>query len=296
MSQLGPQDGELDEVLGSWRAWQEAQGLSERTIADRAALVRRYVIATHEGPLAFTARGITRFIGRPGLAPGTRWLYRQHLADFSAFLVRTRQRGDDPLVDVPEVRRPSGTPRPIEDRQLADVLAKVQGPGRMMVLLAAYAGFRVHEIAKIRGRDVDRRSATITVEGKGGKVAVLPAHDAILAEAEAGDYPVRDWWFPARDGGPIERQQVSRTIRRALAAAGVEATPHQLRHWHASALLAAGVDVRVVQELMRHSSLQTTQVYTRVSAVQRTAAIGRLAGPTVQIGAGDGGEAGASGG
>jgi integrase/recombinase XerD len=287
-------EGGLAAVLDGWRAWQEAQGLSERTIAERAALVRRYAIATHEPPLAFTARGITRFVGRPGLSAGTRWVYRQHLASFSTYLIRAHLRADDPLVDVPEVRRQVGTPRPIEDLQLAEVLARVQGPGRMMVLLAAYAGLRVHEIAKIRGRDVDRRSATITVEGKGGKVSVLPAHDAIIAEADAGDYPARDWWFPARDGGPVERQHVSRTIRRALAAAGVEATPHQLRHWHASALLAAGVDVRVVQELMRHSSLQTTQVYTRVSAVQRTAAIGRLAAPaTVQIGAGDGGGASA---
>jgi site-specific recombinase XerD len=266
----------LAEVLASWRAWQEAQGLAERTIADRAALITRYVRATGEDPLAFTARGMTRFIGRPGLAPRTRWVYRAHLAAFSAFLVRTRQRDDDPTVDVPEVRKPTGTPRPVETVDLGALLAGVQGPARMMVLLAAYAGLRVHEIAKIRGRDIDRRSGTITVDGKGGKVAVLPAHPAILAELDAGGYPDRDWLFPAREGGHVERQHVSRSIRRALAAAGVEATAHQLRHTFGTALLEAGVDIRVVQELMRHSSLQSTQIYTRVSAVQRTAAIDRL--------------------
>lgn len=276
---------DLDEQLDAWRAWQEAQGLSERTIADRAALIARYCRATGEDPLALTARGITRFIGRPGLAPRTRWVYRQHLAAFSAFLVRSRARDDDPTIDVPEVRKPAGTPRPIEPHELAEVLDRATGDARMMILLAALAGLRVHEIAKVRGRDLDRRAGTLTVLGKGGKQAVLPAHPSIVAEAAR--YPDRDYFFPSRDGGPIERQQVSRTIRRALAAAGVEATPHQLRHTFGTSLLDAGVDIRIVQELMRHSSLQSTQIYTRVSGVQRTAAIDRLVLPTASGSSGE---------
>jgi site-specific recombinase XerD len=264
----------LDEVLADWRAWQEAQGLSERTIEDRAAVVRRYATFSGETPLDFTAGKITRYVGRPGLKPRTRWLYRQHLQAYSDFLVRTHARDSSPLVDVPEVRKPVSTPRPVETAELAAVLERVQGPARMMVLLASYAGLRVHEIAKFRGRDLDRRARTITVLGKGGKDAVLPAHDAIIAEAE--HYPEVDWWFPADGGGPVSRQGVAQAITRAMRAAGVHATAHQLRHWYATALLESGVDVRVVMELLRHSSLQSTQIYTRVSAVQRTAAIGGL--------------------
>lgn len=268
---------ELDEVLATWRAWQEAQGLSERTIADRASCVQRYMSFAGESPLAFTAGGITRYVGRPGLKPRTRWVYRQHLQAYSDFLIRTHQRDTSPLVDVPEVRKPTSTPRPVETAELGAVLETVAGPARMMVLLAAYAGLRVHEIAKFRGRDFDPRAKTITVLGKGGKDAVLPAHDAIVAEAAS--YPETDWWFPAADGGPITRQAVAQAVTRALRAAGVHATTHQLRHWYATALLEAGTDVRIVMELMRHSSLQSTQIYTRVSAVQRTAAIDRLSLP-----------------
>lgn len=267
----------LDDVLATWRAWQEAQGLSERTIEDRATLVRRYVEFSHEEPLGFTAGAITRYVGRPGLKPRTRWLYRQHLQAYSDFLVRTRQRDTSPLVDVPEVRKPTGTPRPIETGELAAVLDRVQGPARMMVLLAAYAGLRVHEIAKLRGRDLDRRAGVLTVVGKGAKERLLPAHAAILAEA--GDYPEVDWWFPAAEGGPVTRQAVAQQITRALRAAGVHATAHQLRHTFATMLLEAGADIRVVQELMGHASLQSTQIYTRVSSVQRTAAIDRLTLP-----------------
>jgi integrase/recombinase XerD len=264
----------LDEVLATWRAWQEAQGLSERTIEDRAALVRRYVDFSHEEPLSFTPGGITRYVGRPGLKPRTRWVYRQHLQAYSDFLVRTHQRDTSPLVDVPTVRKPTGTPRPVETGELQAALEHAVGSARMMILLAAYAGLRVHEIAKFRGRDLDRRAGTITVLGKGGHEDVLPAFDAILAEAE--HYPEVDWWFPAGDGGPVTRQAVAQSITRALRAAGVHATAHQLRHTFGTALLEAGTDVRVVMELMRHRSLQSTQIYTRVSPVQRTAAIGRL--------------------
>lgn len=267
----------LDEVLATWRAWQEAQGLSERTIADRAAAVARFAAFSGEDPLGFTAGSITRYVGRPGLKPRTRWVYRQHLQAYSDFLVRTHQRDTTPLVDVPTVRKPTGTPRPIETAELAAVLERVEGPARMMILLAAFAGLRVHEIAKVRGRDLDRRAETLVVEGKGGTEAVLPAHPAILAEA--AQYPERDWWFPATEGGPVTRQAVAQSITRALRAAGVHATSHQLRHTFGTALLEAGVDVRVVMELMRHRSLQSTQIYTRVSAVQRTSAIGRLVVP-----------------
>jgi integrase/recombinase XerD len=268
---------DLDEVLAMWRAWQEAQGLSERTIEDRAALVRRFVDFSHEAPLAFTAGAITRYVGRPGLKPRTRWVYRQHLQAYSDFLVRTHQRDTSPLVDVPTVRKPTGTPRPVETAELAAALEHAVGAARMMILLAAYAGLRVHEIAKFRGRDLDRRAGTITVNGKGGHEDVIPAHGAILAEAAS--YPDGDWWFPAADGGPVTRQAVAQAITRALRAAGVHATAHQLRHTFGTALLEAGTDVRVVMELMRHRSLQSTQIYTRVSAVQRTAAIDRLALP-----------------
>lgn len=269
----------LDEVLATWRAWQEAQGLSERTIEDRAALVRRFVEFAHEEPLAFTAGSITRYVGRPGLKPRTRWLYRQHLQAFSDFLVRTHQRETSPLVDVPEVRKPTGTPRPIETAELAAVLERVQGPARMMILLAAYAGLRVHEIAKVRGRDLDRRAGVLDVVGKGGKGRLLPAHAVILQEA-AGYPEGTAFWFPHPDGGPVSRQAVAQQITRALRAAGVHATSHQLRHTFATMLLEQGADIRVVQELMGHSSLQSTQIYTRVSAVQRTAAIDRLVLPS----------------
>lgn len=150
-----------------------------------------------------------------------------------------------------------------------------------MVLLAALAGLRVHEIAKVHGHDLDLEQGTLRVIGKGAKDALIPLHEVLIHEALM--YPRDDWWFPAYSGPcpHVGRQAVSKTIAAAMHRAGVESTPHALRHWYGTSLLERGVDIRIVQELMRHSSLQSTQIYTKVSGTQRQIAIGKLELPGV---------------
>jgi hypothetical protein len=150
----------------------------------------------------------------------------------------------------------------------------------MMVLLAAYAGLRVHEIAKFRGRDLDRARRRSPSSGRAGRRPSSPR--TTRSSPRRPRTPRRTGGSPQPTAGRSRGRRSPRRSRRALRAAGVHATAHQLRHWYATALLEAGVDVRVVMELMRHSSLQSTQIYTRVSAVQRTAAIDRLASPAGQ--------------
>jgi integrase/recombinase XerD len=158
--------------------------------------------------------------------------------------------------------------------QLERILGATKGRHRMMVLLAAYAGLRVHEIAKVHGRDVDREAWTLEVAGKGGKRARLPLHRTIIAEGYF--FPVDGWWFPGQDDGHISRQGAAKAIKDAMTRAGVKASPHQLRHYFGSTLLAKGADLREVQELMRHSSIASTQIYTEVPDARRAAAIARL--------------------
>lgn len=274
---------QVEDVLDRWRAWQEMQSLSERSITERANCVRRYVAFSHEEPFRFTTDQLMMFLGRPKLAPRTRWTYHQHLSAYSTWLVKTKQRKDNPLADAPVPRKPAGVPRPVPSHQLEAVMrAAGRRRTRTMILLAALAGLRVHEIAKVHGRDVDLAAGTLRVIGKGGKDALIPMHPLLLQEARA--YPSNSWWFPtysADAASPhITRQAVSSTIGAALQRAGVDGTAHQLRHWYGTSLLEHGVDTRIVQELMRHSSLQSTQIYTKVSGTQRQLAIARLEFPT----------------
>ncbi|PQZ91709.1 integrase [Arthrobacter sp. MYb227] len=179
-------------------------------------------------------------------------------------------RDDDPTLKVPSPKRPKSVPRPISTEQLMETLKYANRKRtRMMILLAAFAGLRVHEIAKIRGEDIDRYGATLTVNGKGGKTAVLPLHDVLLTECQ--EWPTFGYWFPnyEKDGGPVIPKAVGAAIQRTMERAKIHGTAHQLRHWYATTLLESGVDVRIVQELLRHESLATTQIYTKVSDKQR---------------------------
>lgn len=144
-----------------------------------------------------------------------------------------------------------------------------------MILLGAYQGLRIHEVAKFKGEDieVDR----LRVVGKGGTDVKLPLH-ALLA-AEAVDYPARGFWFPSYDlDGPVTASNVGKVVAAAMRRAGIDgATAHQLRHWYGTQVLrSAGGNVRVAQELLRHAMVATTQVYCEISLDEQRAAIDGL--------------------
>lgn len=148
----------------------------------------------------------------------------------------------------------------------------------MMVLLAALQGLRVHEVAKVHSRDVDLHDGTIEVLGKGGKVAILPLHDDIRAAIKTEQMTSSGYWFESRNrpGKPIQPASVSKAVGKAMDLAGVSGTPHSLRHYFGTQLVRSGANLRVVQELMRHSSINTTQGYIEVQGAEMRAALGNL--------------------
>ncbi|MCV7090197.1 site-specific integrase [Mycobacterium interjectum] len=151
---------------------------------------------------------------------------------------------------------------------------------RVMILLAALAGLRVHEIAKFRGEDIDLDARTLRVTGKGGRTDSLPVHPMLVAAALT--MPARGWWFPAnsrRPGDHVHGKSVSDIIGNAMRRAGVPGTPHGLRHSFGSNLVASGADLRTAQTLLRHANLQTTAIYVQVADGKRVEAIDRLTLP-----------------
>ena len=142
------------------------------------------------------------------------------------------------------------------------------------VLELLYAtGVRVSELTGMNVKDLDLTRRTVRVRGKGDKERVVPfgeaAADAVRQWLEqgraelAGDTPAL---FVGVRGGRIDPRQVRRIVDRAGQVTGQRITPHGLRHTAATHLLEGGADLRVVQEMLGHSSLQTTQIYTHVSA------------------------------
>lgn len=264
---LKEENGEELPELQAWERWQRAQSLSARTIKDRRDVLTHLHRHAQARLLEITPDHIIDYLDRPNLSAASRASYHASIRAFYKWAVRTGQLDVSPTDATPVPKRPKGAPRPVETKHITALLAVAnRRRTRAMIILAAYAGMRVHEIAKFQGSDIDRLGESITIIGKGGKTALIPAHPAIMQLAN--EMP-RGYWFPAygtqTDAPHIHSTQVSRAISNAMRRAGFEGKAHQLRHYYASELLDNGVDIRVVKELMRHESIATTEIYTRVN-------------------------------
>lgn len=264
------------EVLTLWAGWQRAGALSERTIAERLSAMRSMCDEYQVRPLEVTTAHIVTFLSRREISDATRSTYATHLRAFFRWALLQNLITVNPMDRVPAPKRPRYMPRPIHSAQLTRLLEVCNRQRtRTMVLLAAFAGLRVHEIAKFRGSDLDPERWTLRVTGKGLKPAILPAH-ALILEA-AATMPTDGHWFPSSaHSGPVAARSVSQSIGRAMNRAGIDGTAHQLRHWYGTELLNAGTDLRTVQELMRHDQITSTQIYTQVSDASKVTAMAAL--------------------
>ena len=162
------------------------------------------------------------------------------------------------LLSVPD----TSTPRGLRDRAIIEVLYA--------------AGLRVSELVGLNVRDVDLAQAQVRVVGKGGKERIgllgRPAVRAVSAYLNGGrpellgQRPTGALWLNHR-GGRLTVRGVALVLDKAGRQAGIRTpvTPHVLRHTFATHLLDGGADLRVVQELLGHANLVTTQIYTHVS-------------------------------
>ena len=230
-------------LVEAWEASMQGQGLSQRTITERIRVINQITAATGTDPAALTPQTISTWLATlPSAA--TKNAYFTVLRAWSKWLVQSERRADDPTTRVPSPRTPAGHPRPVTDTQLDAVLAlPLRQDTRTKIILGAWAGMRVHEIAKIKGEDISPVAGTITITGKGGRTDTLPAHQLILQQASY--YPRRGLWFPSpRDpSAPIRAKTVSTVISQAFDRADAPATAHQLRHFFATSLLRAGTDM-----------------------------------------------------
>lgn len=255
------------DLLDAFADYQRAGNRAPRTIATRESLLRGFTVRQGTTLLDATVFHLRREVGREGVAPSTRATTRFTFLAFYGFIQGEELRPDNPALRLPVVKVPPRRPRPYTQEQIDALLASgAYWRTRAMILLAAYQGLRVSEIARVHREDFDMNAGTQKVFGKGGRTDYLPVHPVIRDLVPLmGDA----WWFPARLGRPghIKGQSVSDLLHDARERAGIvdkRLTGHSLRHSFATELVRRGANIRAVQDLMRHASLSTTQMYTQV--------------------------------
>jgi integrase/recombinase XerD len=244
--------------------------LGDRDLADVcAADVAAFVVALRvaDPPLAPSStaralaavRGLHRFAARDGLVV------------------------DDAARDVTPPAQPLRLPRTLTTDEVEQLLAGCVGDGpvalrdQALLELLYSTGARISEAVGLDVDDLDVEQRVVRLHGKGGKDRIVPVGRPALAAVDAYRVRARPDLARRGRGGPalfvnargarLSRQSAWHALRAAADAAGLTAavSPHTLRHCFATHLLAGGADVRVVQELLGHASVTTTQIYTHVT-------------------------------
>jgi integrase/recombinase XerD len=221
-----------------------------------------------------------------GLSAATAARRRSAVRQFYRFALGEGWRTDDPSrrLDAPKQGRP--LPRTLSREEVEALLAAAgkddsAGATRMLALveLAYASGLRVSELLALKAEAVRRDPAWLIVRGKGGKERLAPlnsaAREAVKAWLDVRDArkpkkgPDSPWLFPSTGAeGHLTPRRFAQQLDQAAVDAGIDparVSPHVLRHAFATHLLEGGADLRVVQTLLGHADIATTQIYTHVA-------------------------------
>jgi len=252
--------------------------------ADLTATKQTIAAADSDALRAYLARLAKRQLAPASVArrlSAIRQLYR--------FLYSEGHRGDDPAAAIEGPKRGRTLPKVLSIKQVDGLLAQaktaMQSESKLERLRAArmacllevlYAtGLRVSELVALPESAARRDQRMLVIRGKGGRERLVPLNDAArqtmkdyLALREEAKADKSKWLFPSfGESGHLTRQHFARELKALAAAAGLKAaqvSPHVLRHAFASHLLQNGADLRVVQTLLGHADISTTQIYTHV--------------------------------
>ncbi len=238
-------------------------------------------------------------MGAAGLSPATAARRRATARQFYRFVLGEGWRTDDPSrrVEAPKQGRP--LPKVLSSDEVERLIAAAsardgaQGLRLACLIEITYAsGLRVSELLALPLTALARDPAFLMVKGKGGKERLAPLNDAARTAVKAwlevrktfipkGD-AANPWLFPSRGkGGRLTARRFSQLLEEAAAGAGIDparVSPHVLRHAFATHLLEGGADLRVVQTLLGHADIATTQIYTHVAG-ERLAEVVRTRHP-----------------
>ncbi len=257
--------------IGELATWAAAQGIEPSAVTYRVL------------------RGYAARLSDRGAAPRT---LARKLASSRAFFRSMVEHGSmaaNPADLVPSPKLPQPLPRTMKAADVAELLDRIPATtplelrDRALFELAYACGLRAEELVNLDHGSIDFDAEQVRVEGKGGKTRFVPAGEHALAAI--GDYLERaraalsgnaqdPALFLSKSGRRLSTSDVRRRLRVWARHAATQGAvhPHALRHSFATHLLDGGADLRAIQEMLGHSSISTTQVYTRVESARLRAA------------------------
>lgn len=242
---------------------------------------------------AVTREDVARLAGEwASLAPASVARKTSALRQFFGFALDEGWRGDDPSGALPSPRARRPLPKVLSHQDIAALFDRaeleatsgtIQGVRLLALLELLYgSGLRASELVALPLNAVPRDAPFLTVMGKGGQARMVPVGERALAALQAwlalrpAEPPSR-FLFPSRGrAGHVTRVSLFQQVKALACRAGLDPariSPHVLRHAFATHLLEGGADLRVLQTLLGHADISTTQIYTHVDAARLVALV-----------------------
>jgi integrase/recombinase XerD len=281
---LSAQHRDLAAFLSTLAEPQGLQSDEAATVRGGAPEQRGASTASRRAPTRRGADAATRdAVPRPPLSPASIQRKAASIRSFYKHLRREELIDHDPTADLRWRRRARRLPATLSREQVMRLLAQPRGTDplalrdRALLELMYASGLRISEAVSLQVGDVDLQEGLLQVRGKGGKERIVPvgrhaisalrAYEARGRPALVGNSVQGRLFLNAR-GGAISRQGLYKIVMRHASSAGLadRMSPHTLRHSFATHLLSGGCDLRALQEMLGHSDLATTQLYTHLSS------------------------------
>ncbi|ASJ00348.1 site-specific tyrosine recombinase/integron integrase [Thermococcus gorgonarius] len=259
----------IEETVEEFATYLDLEGKSPNTVRMYSYYVRKYL----EWGGELKARSALRFLAslrRKGYSNRSLNLVVQALRAYFRF-----EGQDDEAEKLKPPKVPRSLPKALtvdEIRKLISSVPPLKRRDRLIFLLLYGAGLRVSELCNLKKKDVDLERKIIVVRGgKGAKDRVVPIPDELAEEIrkyllereDESEYLLVEVRRKKKD--KLSPKTVWHLLRKYGGKAGIKVTPHMLRHSFATHMLERGVDIRAIQELLGHSNLSTTQIYTKVT-------------------------------
>lgn len=270
-------------ILQSYLDYLSAEkGLSSNTIESYGRDIKKFLFFL-KNKKTFTRKDISLFIERlriQGHNSSSIARYLSAIRSFCKYLILERFIDEDPSENLETPKKWLRLPKALPLEEIIRILelqanSRYYLRDRAMLELMYACGLRVSEIISIRIEDIRFDGGFIRIKGKGSKERIVPVSERALLFVKKYMEELRPYLlkngsseeiFLTNRGKPMTRQRFWQALKFYGKIAGIEITPHVLRHSFATHMLEGGADLRSLQKMLGHSDISTTQIYTKVSS------------------------------